>query len=74
MIQSSTDRISEKKIVPARAQDLLLPKNLYHKNAAFSKWLLRYRDRFIDGYGRFFYDKLNELDELTKQVLWKVKQ
>jgi len=75
MMQASSERLEHKKtVVPAKASDLLLPKNLYHKNAAFSAWLLRYRDKFIDGYGRFFYEKLQELDDLTKQVLWKLKQ
>jgi len=75
MMQETSDRLqNQKTVVPVKASDLLLPKNLYHKNASFSAWLLRFRDRFIDGYGRFFYDRLHELDELTKQVMWKMKQ
>lgn len=67
-INLPSDRTQEEKrhVKNVKDSDLLLPKDLYHKNAAFSSWLMRFGDRFIDGYGRFFYDKLHELDEIVK--------
>lgn len=48
--------------------DLLLPKQLYHKQVAISQILLRFQDTFIDGYGKYFFEKLHENNDEVKKI------